>query len=498
MSQGTPVHKQFFEEFGGNIQLKAADDIDFQQKKAIAMIADNGATLPSTPVAGQWFLHTPTGRKILYLYDGSDWQTSAIISFGTMALFVDEANGADEPDKGFGVTTNAFATRQYAYDTVPVDYTGAVTITDAGGTTSENFVARGKWASGNFGITLNGVLTQEATDTISGGATIVKGSGSTLGRITDAGKFAVDASSTVDADSASGGSVVNVASTTGFTVGSTVVINPGGAREEAHMVQSISAGVSLTIYGILDNTHTAVQADEVTQGSYNDLLIYIVDNDEYRAVFWNNADILVLANFFGTTPVATDTWEILSPDSELDGGSGVAFVANGTQKGVIVNNFKFTSSGSISGTADEASKLELNNCFGIGSWNTNQYATLVAQDCFIKGISAGIGPIFSSVQSTLDSRRCITKNTSTSGSSLGFVATTTGHLITRGGISFGGKLYGFKCTQATGATLGGRMWIIDAGTGIFADTNGAVVQTTNVTFVGVTTNTNTATGGQIT
>ena len=49
-------------------------NIEFANYKAIAMVCDNGATLPSAGItAGQWFLHTPTGRNILYQYDGSNW-----------------------------------------------------------------------------------------------------------------------------------------------------------------------------------------------------------------------------------------------------------------------------------------------------------------------------------------------------------------------------------------------------------------------------------------
>ncbi len=71
---------------------------------------------------------------------------------------------------------------------------------------------------------------------------------------------------TVDADSLSAQKVLNVAATTDFVVGDTVVIDDtsaGGGREEG-VVASISAGVSLTMEENLQFTHTAVQADEVT------------------------------------------------------------------------------------------------------------------------------------------------------------------------------------------------------------------------------------------
>ena len=70
---------------------------------------------------------------------------------------------------------------------------------------------------------------------------------------------------TVDADSASGQTVLNVASTTPFKVGCRVNIDPdssGGGQEYGH-VASISAGVSITLMDNLANTHTAAQGDTV-------------------------------------------------------------------------------------------------------------------------------------------------------------------------------------------------------------------------------------------
>jgi hypothetical protein len=79
------------------------------------------------------------------------------------------------------------------------------------------------------------------------------------------GKTATDTSgsTTVDADSASGQKVLNVAATTSFNVADAVLINSGGAREEWNEIASIQAGVSLTLQNNLRYQHTAVQADAV-------------------------------------------------------------------------------------------------------------------------------------------------------------------------------------------------------------------------------------------
>lgn len=71
------------------------------------------------------------------------------------------------------------------------------------------------------------------------------------------------AATTVDEDSADGQPILKVASTTGFEEGKTVVINEGGDREETKIIDSIQAGISLTMTVNLTYTHTALQADEV-------------------------------------------------------------------------------------------------------------------------------------------------------------------------------------------------------------------------------------------
>ncbi len=70
-------------------------------------------------------------------------------------------------------------------------------------------------------------------------------------------------STTVNADSAAGQKVLNVAATTGFTTGNTVWINDGGVREETKVIDTVQAGVSLTMTVNLTYTHTAAQADRV-------------------------------------------------------------------------------------------------------------------------------------------------------------------------------------------------------------------------------------------
>jgi len=71
--------------------------------------------------------------------------------------------------------------------------------------------------------------------------------------------------STVDSDSASGQKVLNIASTTDFSAGKYVIVGYGTAREEVLAIDTVQAGVSITLTTNLGFTHTAAQADTVVQ-----------------------------------------------------------------------------------------------------------------------------------------------------------------------------------------------------------------------------------------
>lgn len=141
-------------------------DLDFQKYKAVAMACDNGATLPTSPVIGQWFLHTPTGRSILFQYNGTAW--SPIISYGTMTMYVDNTDGTDDQAHGTGVDANAFKTIKYAVDTIPGLVGGNVTININNETYNESLNIGGKKYTGAYGITIQGTLNIHDSLTASG------------------------------------------------------------------------------------------------------------------------------------------------------------------------------------------------------------------------------------------------------------------------------------------------------------------------------------------
>ena len=95
------------------------------------------------------------------------------------------------------------------------------------------------------------------------GSGITEPSGNNYSQVNfDTWRAAVTGSTTVNADSAAGQPVLNVASTTGFVVGGKVNI-ASMDRAESKIIASIQPGTSLTLATNLVYTHTALQADVV-------------------------------------------------------------------------------------------------------------------------------------------------------------------------------------------------------------------------------------------
>ena len=143
--------------------------------------AASGATLPTSPVVGQVFLHTPTGRSNLMVYDGTAWRP--LYSIGNWTVYVDGASGSDDQDKGFGTGTNAFATVQYAVDQIAPQFSGNIVINVAAGTYAETVTVRGKFAQGPVSIIIRGTMNVVETVTATGGT---QGSGASHGTVTAA------------------------------------------------------------------------------------------------------------------------------------------------------------------------------------------------------------------------------------------------------------------------------------------------------------------------
>lgn len=133
---------------------------------------------PGSPYDGQTFIHATTGRKIEYSYDALTGLWTPKQSHGTIRLYVDPVNGTDDLNHGIGTLTNAFATLQYAIDSLPRSIDGsstiighfAVVITCAG-TIAENLHISGKIGPTHSSrIYIHGPLTTIVNGVATGGA----------------------------------------------------------------------------------------------------------------------------------------------------------------------------------------------------------------------------------------------------------------------------------------------------------------------------------------
>jgi hypothetical protein len=118
-----------FDTGGAERLVLDASGLDFKTLKAIAMVCDNGSTLPTVPapVKGQWFLHTPTGRDILMQYNGTSW--TPIISLGAITMYVDVTGATHGNDQNYGYSNAVtFDTIQFAVNQIPPLSAGDVKI----------------------------------------------------------------------------------------------------------------------------------------------------------------------------------------------------------------------------------------------------------------------------------------------------------------------------------------------------------------------------------
>ncbi len=87
---------------------------------------------------------------------------------------------------------------------------------------------------------------------------------------------------TVDADSAADQTTLNVAATTNFAVGDTVIVSAeSSAREELAVIATVNSGVSLVMEANLTFAHTAAQADTVKKIQ---IVAYTFDADTFTGM----------------------------------------------------------------------------------------------------------------------------------------------------------------------------------------------------------------------
>lgn len=163
-----------YDEVLSDLSGEATSAFDWNEQTLTNWGVESGSTLDTSPITGQLFLHTPTGRKILYQYEGANWKPLAAL--GAATVYVDNTDGTDDLEHGIGVDSDAFKTIQYAIDCFNIPG-GSVSIYANAETYSENLNLQTR----NTGTTLEGTLTTTASLEATGGNI---GSGSTPPQVT--------------------------------------------------------------------------------------------------------------------------------------------------------------------------------------------------------------------------------------------------------------------------------------------------------------------------
>lgn len=127
-----------------------------------------GQSWPEVAYAGK--THYRTDRDIAYTRNSSGaWVP--VGSFSGMSIFVDPGNGTDDADHGFGAGSGAFASIQYAVDSIPGFLSGDVLVNLSNATFAEDVALGGKYFTGPYTLTVRGEQAIELSETVATGGT---------------------------------------------------------------------------------------------------------------------------------------------------------------------------------------------------------------------------------------------------------------------------------------------------------------------------------------
>ena len=142
---------------------------------------------------------------------------------------------------------------------------------------------------------------------------------------------------TVNVTSNSGQKVLSVAATAQFRVGSRVIINEGGAREEYGYIVSMVAATSITLFANLTYQHTSAQADVVeTRNRFTDA--YGTNATHNYTGDWKTG-VFLLAEIQGRLAMSTGDVEVeISPPSRED-SSGIWNLLSTTEGAVFSDGY---------------------------------------------------------------------------------------------------------------------------------------------------------------
>ncbi len=307
-----------------------AGDIGFAKYKAIAMVCDNGATTPAAPTAGQWFLHTPTGRTVLLMYDGANW--IPIISLGTMTVYVDKTDGTDTIDKGGAVDAGAFKTIQYAVNIIPGLFGGNVAISINGEAYAEAVIVRGKNPTGNYTISVTGTMT--TLDSLHAEAGCTKGAGAVQGTVVDdAATFVAGARANKIVRFTSGtciGEYRVIDSNTTTTLTICGIWNGGApAHNDTYVVEDWST--STTSFSIETNALVNITAINalINAGPTKPSWVGLYKMTWSGSSTARNYSTVYIYNSFATESTGLWPWEIVTSVAYIYGGKYTATHTNG-------------------------------------------------------------------------------------------------------------------------------------------------------------------------
>lgn len=83
---------------------------------------------PGSPYDGETFVHALAGRKIEYSYNSLTGLWTPKQGFGDITIYVDQTDGTDDLNHGYGLNANAFASITYAWLSLPPTITGNARI----------------------------------------------------------------------------------------------------------------------------------------------------------------------------------------------------------------------------------------------------------------------------------------------------------------------------------------------------------------------------------
>lgn len=276
---------------------------------------------------GEGTMTVPAGGVLdFYTDDGITWKCSPTYP-QNIVCYVDAGSGIDDESHGLSDSTGAYASIPYALSRIPSNATSATFYLDAEEHVLTSILAVPTQAK-NVPITMYGTWpAATVTGKCSGDG--VQGANATQGSLTDLAAFTVTAASTVDDTSAKGSDNIYVASTSGFSIGGTIVIGENTGREEVHIIRGISAGDFLILEGKLEYEHLAGDADTVIQGAHaGQFLVFDSSNspsglsDDVRVVHWNTAHKLVVVGALDAQPTSSTTYKIYAaPGTVINGGA---------------------------------------------------------------------------------------------------------------------------------------------------------------------------------